>query len=502
MRLVTACLAHETNTFATGLTELADFGRQPPGPAFPAGAVIRKNFQGTRTILGGLLDVAAEQAVTVDPLLWVFATPSGVVRQEAYEHLLGLLLQRLAAAGPVDGVLLELHGAMVTTALSDAEGHLAAAVRQVVGPAVPIALTIDLHANVTPAMVAAVDLLVGFDLYPHTDMYERGREAAELLLRTVRGEIRPTMALRQVPLLTMPPKQCTLLDPMRQVLAAVHAAEALPGVLCASLAPGFPFADIPAAGATVVVVTDGDAALAEAQAAALAGELWRRRAEFEVELQPIDAVIRYARRAEGLVILADGSDNPGGGAPCDGTVILEALIEADLPDAVVAVIADPETAQQAHDAGVGTVIHARLGGKTDDLHGPPLEVEAYVKHLGDGLFTYRAAMSAGVAGDLGLVAVLQIGRVSVIVTERRVQVWDPEVLRSVGIEPATCRLLALKSAVHFRAAFAPLAEQIFDADTPGVHRPDFGAYDYQHVRRPIWPLDRDFDYDPLTGRTT
>ncbi len=497
MKIVTACLAHETNTFAPTPTTLADFGRNPPGPAFPAGGPILNTFRGTRTVHGGAIDVAEREGVTIEPLLHVFATPSGMVRQDAFDELLDLVLTRLRQHGNADGLLLDLHGAMVTEQHQDAEGRILAAVREVVGPDLPVALVLDLHANTTAEMARHADILIGYDLYPHTDLYERGVEATELLLRTCRGEVQPALAYRQLPLLTMPPRQCTLIEPMRTMLHKLWAVESVDRVLTGTVAMGFPFSDIRDVGASVVVVTDGDADLAATRADELACFLWGLREQFEVDLVPVDAVIRYVlHRATGPVILADGSDNPGGGAPCDGTVILEELVDANVPDSVVAVIADPETAQQAHDAGVGSNIHAHLGAKTDLAHGRTLEVEAYVKHLSDGHFTYRAEMAAGAPGEMGPTAVLVIGSVKVIVTTERVQVWDPEILRCVGIEPAEQRLLALKSAVHYRAAFGPLAERVFDADTPGVHRPDFGSLTYRQVRRPIYPLDAETEFAP------
>jgi microcystin degradation protein MlrC len=195
------------------------------------------------------------------------------------------------------------------------------------------------------------------------------------------------------------------------------------------------------------------------------------------------------------VILADGSDNPGGGAPADGTVILQALIDADCQSAVLGVLADPETVAQAHRAGVGSTIDAAIGGKTDDLHGPPVRAKAYVRVLTDGRFTFIGPMGRGTLGNLGRMAVLVVGGVEVVVAERRLQLRDQEMLRCVGIEPRRRKLIVVKSAVHFWADFHDVAERIFDADTPGIHRPDFSAYRYSRLRRPIYPLDRETSLD-------
>jgi microcystin degradation protein MlrC len=222
----------------------------------------------------------------------------------------------------------------------------------------------------------------------------------------------------------------------------------------------------------------------------MAAAIWERRDDFTVTLTPVPEAISYARtEARGLVVLADGSDNPGGGGPCDGTVILRQLIEANVTDAVVAVLADPEAVAQAMAAGVGNSVTLELGGKTDDRHGAPVPLTAYVKLLSDGSFVMRGPMGEGVRAQMGRTAVLLAGGVEVVVTERRIQPYDTELLRSVGIEPTRRRLIALKSAVHFRGTYQEIAERIFDADTPGVHRPDFRGYDYRHLRRPIYPLD-------------
>jgi microcystin degradation protein MlrC len=490
MRILSAGIVHETNTFATTPTTLENFVQDSGGdPALPAESIARR-FRGTGTIHGGYFEGAKAHGATLVPLYHVYATPGGTVEQAAYEAMKAELLARLQRALPADGVLLDLHGAMVTQQHEDAEGDLAAAVRRALAPSVPIIMTLDLHANVTQQMADSVNAIIGFDTYPHCDMRERGREAFDLLVRTVRGEVRPRMAFHQLPLVTMPPLQCTLREPMQSILQQLHALEAQPGVLTATLACGFPFADIRDAGTSVIVVTDGDRPLAEELARKFGDYVFSRRAEFTPKLTAVQEAIRYTREvANGLVVLADGSDNPGGGAPCDGTVILRELINADMQDAVVGVLADPETVAQAHAAGVGQTIHARIGGKTDGQHGEPVEADAYVRILGDGVFTFFGPMGRGVRGELGRMAVLVIGGVEVVLAERRNQLRDLEMLRCVGIEPTRRRLIAVKSAVHFRADFGPIAETIFDADTPGVHRPDFSKFEYKKLRRPVYPLD-------------
>jgi microcystin degradation protein MlrC len=340
-------------------------------------------------------------------------------------------------------------------------------------------------------MAERSDVVIGFDTYPHVDMHARGVEAAHLMARIVRGEVAPVQEFRQLPLLTMPPMQCTLREPMQSLMNRVVALEAEPGILTATVSMGFPFADIHDAGVSVLVTADGDAALAARKADELAGWLWDLRDDLQPQLTTIEEAIRLTEEhsADRPVIFADGSDNPGGGAPCDGTVALRALIEAGFHGAVVGVLNDPETARQAHAAGVGSVISVRLGAKVDNLHGTPVAGEAYVKALCDGFFRYSGQMFHGVEDQLGPTATLVVGGVEVVVSSIRRQCFDTELLRIAGINPATRRLIVLKSAVHFRADFGPLASTIFDADTPGVHRPDFGAFQYLNLR-PAYPLDK------------
>lgn len=494
MRIACGGIQHETNTFVKTPTVWADFARDSNcGPEIAGGEIVFKRYRGTGAIHGGYIAGAAAAGAELVPLLCAKAQPSGIVEQATFDRLLHLFLDRLQAAGPIDGLLLDLHGAMVSEAHQDAEGAFLKAVRAAVGSDLPIVTTLDLHANITTQMAELSDVIIGFDTYPHVDMGERGYEAAVLLARMIRGEVRPEQAYRQLPLLTMPPMQCTLREPMQSLMQRVFAMEREPGVLTATVSMGFPFADIHDAGVSILVTTNGDRAAAERHADELAQWIWDLRDDLQPKLTKIEDVIAFAQAHadDGLILFADGSDNPGGGAPADGTVALRALIEAKLPGAVVGVLFDPETAAQAHAAGVGQFIDARIGAKCDRWHGEPIVARAYVKALCDGSFRYRGAMNHGVEDHLGPTATLIVGGVEVVVSTNRRQTWDTEMLKIAGIDPADRRLIVLKSAVHFRAHFGPLAGHIFDADTPGIHRPDFACFDYQKVRRPIYPLDLD-----------
>jgi microcystin degradation protein MlrC len=491
MRIVSGGIQHETNTFATVPTTLADFQRDSDcGDELQGGDLLREMYLGTGTVHGGYLDEAAARGIEIEPVINVRAQPAGPVEGAAFEHMLQLLLDRIAAAGSCDAVALDLHGAMVTDQEEDAEGAIITAVRELVGSEMPILVTLDLHANITRTMAEKSDCLIGYDTYPHVDMNERGREAISVLHQIVSGEVRPCQAYRQLPLLTMPPMQCTLREPMGGLIQELHQLEQGEGIVTATIAMGFPFADIRDAGVTALVTANGDQALAEARVEELAARLWGLRDDLQPDLTTVEEAMRFAQEtADGLVILADGSDNPGGGAPCDGTVALSAMIDADFQGGVVGVLYDPETARRAHEVGEGGEAEFEIGGKTDAFHGETVKARCRVKRLGNGRFQFGGPMRRGCPGDLGAMAVLEIGGVEVVVGSRRMQLLDREMVRIVGVEPAEKRLLVVKSAVHFRADIGPLAGTIFDADTPGIHRPDFAAFDYRKLRRPIYPLD-------------
>ncbi|MDP6466922.1 MAG: M81 family metallopeptidase [Pirellulaceae bacterium] len=499
MRIVSGGVQHETNTFASTPTTLADFIRDSEcGPELSGYEVIVERYRGTGCIHGGYIAGAEALGIELLPLLSARAQPSGVVQQQSLDTMLGWFLERLEAAMPVDGVLLDLHGAMVSEAHEDAEGAFIEAVRQLVGPDLPVVVTLDLHANITQQMVDLTNVIIGFDTYPHVDMHERGREAIELLARIIRGDILPVQAYRQLPLVTMPPMQCTLREPMQSLIQRLHRLEDEAGILTATVSMGFPFADIRDAGVSVLVTTDRDEDLANRKVDELASWLWDLRDDLTPKLTSIEEVMQFVddHPDDGLTLVADGSDNPGGGAPCDGTVALHAMIEVGFQGGAVGVLFDPETAAQAHQAGVGKTIHVRLGGKTDDKHGAPVTGDAYVRSLSDGSFVHQGPMFHGVLDHLGPTATLVIGGVEVVVASQRRQCLDVEMLRIAGIEPTHRRLLVVKSAVHFRADFGPLAAHIFDADTPGIHRPDFAMFNYRRLREPIYPLHEQAAWPP------
>lgn len=486
MRFFIAMFSHETNTFSTIPTDRRQFEARD----LRYGGEILETYRGTGTCLGGMIDAAGARGVALVPSLAAAASPAGRVTKDVYEDVTQRLLADLRAAGPLDGVLLDLHGAMVPEGGEDGEGDVLAAVRGAVGDAVPIAVTLDFHGNVTRAMVEHATLLHGYKTYPHVDMYDRGREATERLIDVVQQRLRPAVAHRQPPL--MPPlgRQGTARGPMRRLYDRAAEMERDPKVVSISIFAGFPLADIHDAGLSVYVVTDGDRALAGRLADELAALAWEHRHEFIHEAVPVKDAVAQALAIDGRpVILADMADNTGGGAAGDGTEVLRELLRVGARSTTVACLWDPEAAAACARAGVAATVTLRVGGKVDDRHGAPVEVTGRVRTLSDGRFVHKGPMMRGLEGRLGTTAVLDVNDVKVILISHRWQTLDPEMIRFVGIDPLGEKVLVVKSTIHYRAAFEPIAHAIIEVDAPGLSSSNLARFAFTRVRRPIFPLD-------------
>jgi microcystin degradation protein MlrC len=485
VRFFVAMVSHETNTFSPVRTDRRQFEARD----LRYGGEILEAYRGTGTCLGGMIDAGGARGVTLVPSLAASASPAGPVAKEFYGEMRDRLLADLRQAGPLDGVLLDLHGAMVVEGLDDGEGDLLQAVRATVGD-VPIAVTLDFHANVTRAMTEAATLLHGYKTYPHVDMEARGREAAARLAEVAAGRIRPTVAYRQPPMLPPIAGQLTTRGPMRRLYDLADAMEARPGVLSISVFAGFPLADIRDAGLSIYVATDGDQALADALADELAAAAWTLRREFLHRALPVaDAVARALALDGRPVVLADIADNTGGGAAGDTTEILRELLRVGARPATVACLWDPAAVGACLQAGVGASLTLSVGGKVDPSHGPPLTVGGRVRTLSDGQFVHKGPMLRGVQGRLGPTAVLDVNDVKLILISHRWQTLDPEMIRFVGIDPLAEKILVVKSSIHYRAAFEPIARAILEVDAPGLSSSNLTRFAFTRVRRPIFPLD-------------
>ena len=485
MRFFIGMLAHETNTFSSIPTDR----RQFEAYGLRYGGELLEAYRDTNTCLGGMIAAAGARDIALAPSLAATASPAGRVTKEFYAEARDRLLADLRTSGPLDGVLLDLHGAMVVEGLDDGEGDLLRAVRGVVG-AVPIAVTLDFHANVTRAMVEAATLLHGYKTYPHVDMDARGREATERLRDVVTRRRRPAIAFRQPPLLPPIAGQLTARGPMRRLYDLADAMERRPGVVSISVFAGFPLADIHDAGLSVYVATAGDQSLADSLADELVETAWTHRREFLHSAVPVaSAVARALASRERPIVLADIADNTGGGAAGDPTEILRELLRAGATETTVACIWDPDAAAACVAAGTGATLTLPVGGKIDPSHGAPLSLTGRVRAVSDGRFVYAGPMLRGLAGNLGPTAVLEVDGVKIILITHRRQTLDPEMIRFVGIAPERERVLVVKSTIHYRAAFEPLAREIIEVDAPGLSSSNLARFAFTNVRRPIFPLD-------------
>lgn len=484
MRIAIGEIAHETNTFRAGLTGVEQFQAME----WQHGEEILARHRGVRDYLGGMIAAGEELGIEIVPTFAASAEPSATIARDAYQTMRDELLAGLRAAGPLDAICLSLHGAGTAEGIDDVEGTLLAEVREAVGGEIPLVVTLDLHGHMTPAMVEHADLLLNCHEYPHVDCYERGEEAVTLAAKLARGEMQPVMHLETLPM--MIPPTTTMEGPGREITQVCLQWEQRPGMIDCALVHGFPHTDVPIMGTSVLATADGNAELARTAAQAVAAHVWERREDFRQELPDPSEAVRLALASDALpVVIAEVSDNSGGGAPADGTHLLRVLLGANVPDSCFGFLTDPEVARQAHEAGVGATIAIRLGGKTDDLHGAPIETTAYVKCLTDGRFRYTTPMGAGAEENLGPMARLVIGNVDVLVASVRSQTLDAEVFLLHGIDVTRYRIVALKSTQHFRGGFAHLAGMIVRTDPPGITTSNLAQLPFQRVRHPIWPLD-------------
>ncbi|MBC8356170.1 MAG: M81 family metallopeptidase [Planctomycetes bacterium] len=491
MRIAIGGISHETSTFVKTPTTRNDF---ESGFGLFRGQQIIERFTGANICVGGFIEGAKKHGFEVVPLLWTFAYPSGLIVREVYESLKNEFLQRLkdeeSANGAVDGVLLDLHGAMVVEGIDDGDGDIIASVREVVGPDRPIIVTQDLHGNHSQFRVDQADAIIGFDTYPHIDMAERGREAADLIVATLSGDVNPVMALRQLPLFWNVPCQVTALPPMDELIRRVHDLELREGILSVTVATGFPWADVPDMGASVIVVADDDSTLARAAADELGDWIWENRHRWSCPPTSVrEAIEKGVAGGEYPIVLADHADNTGGGSPGDSTEILRTFLDLQLTDAVVLYVVDPEVIEQAHAAGVGKRIAASVGGKSDPIQGPPVDMNAQVMSLSDGDFTYDGPMYAGLTGNMGRSAWLQQDDVSVVVVTAHEQPLGPAFARTLGIECEKMKYIAVKSAAHFRASFEKFAGVIINVDAEAIQTHDFAKLKYRKRQREFYPVE-------------
>ena len=487
LRIAVGGFLHESHSFAPRPTTWAEFVQPGGFPGLCQGEALLGAVRGSSVPIAGAIAAAEAAGVTLVPLAWAIANPAGPVEDEAFERIAALLGAGLSAAltlGPLDGVYLDLHGAALAESFPDAEGEILRRVRAIVGAAVPVAISLDPHANLTAEMVRLADVAVPFRTYPHVDMKAAGARAMELLLGRIDRGAPWARAFRPLDFWIPLGSQCTLMAPMDAVLAERAVLAAGAGVAELAWCFGFPYADFPGCGPAVAAWGETEAD-ATAAAEALAGFVAAREADFVQETWPAAEAVAEALRvagpagsAGGPVVLADTQDNPGGGGHGDTTGLLAELVRQRATGAVVCLINDAASAAACHAAGEGARLDLALGGASDGL---PFACSAIVERLTDGRFTLTGPMGAGNPADLGPSVLIDVDGVRVIVVSRKMQALDQAILRHVGIEPAACPILALKSSVHFRADFGPIARQVLVAIAPGPVVADPAILNFRHV---------------------
>jgi microcystin degradation protein MlrC len=481
-RIAVGGFLHETNTFAPTKAIYDDFVHGGGWPAMAQGAKLLEKMRNINVGMAGFVPAAEAEGWELVPTIWCAASPSAHVTKDAYERVAEVIVEGIKAAGSIDAVYLDLHGAMVTEHLDDGEGEILARVRKVIGKDLPLVVSLDLHANVTPQMVEHADALIAYRTYPHVDMADTGRAAAKHLALLLRTGQRLAKAFRQLPFLIPISWQCTNDQPTKgiyQKLAALGS-DAVPTL---SFAPGFPAADFPDCGATVFAYGRTQA---EADAAAdnIAALIESHESDFDGRIYTPDEGVRHAmglaKHASKPIVIADTQDNPGAGGDSDTTGMLRALVRNNASKAAIGVIVDPESAKAAHVAGLGATIRLALGGKSGIPGDAPFEETFVVEQLSDGRFIAPGPYFGGSKMNLGPSACLRIGEVRVVVGSRKAQLADQSMYRYVGIEPTEQAIL--KSSVHFRADFEPIAEKLIICAAPGAMPADTAALPWTRLR--------------------
>jgi microcystin degradation protein MlrC len=483
MRVFLATLGTETNTFASFPTGLDDFRQGlwaengiEHAPPTPWSAPARR-----------WLERARDAGWEVVESLHAFAEPAGLTTRSAYEIMRDRILADLAAAGEVDAVLMFLHGAMVAEGYDDCEADIVSRIRRLVGARTRIGIELDLHAHIDETLVGNCDLIVFYKAYPHIDYAERADDLFELMTRTLNGEINPVMALFDCRTMGLFPT--TREGPMVQFTADLFAAEGKDRILSLSLNHGFPWADVPNAGAKMLAVADGDMELARRAAETFGRRFYAIRAEATLPFVPFAEAIRRAEEpGDKPILLADTSDQTGGGAPGDTTYMLRSFIEAGIRNAVYGPLWDPLAVGICFAVGVGAKLGLRIGGKYEPHSGPCLDVDAEVLYLKRDAYQDQLESERVPIGDI---AVIRAEGIEILLNTRRVGVFSPTMFTHHGVTLQDKQVIGLKNLYKHRDVFRPLTrEQLFVA-TPGLCTPEWGTIPFKRIPRPMWPLDPD-----------
>jgi microcystin degradation protein MlrC len=490
MRLLLAMFKHETNTFSPVPTPFERFFRRTAG-ILNGGTQAVDAYRGTGSGLGGFIEVADRLGAEIVLPVAAEAWPSGPVEDGAYQQISKLILDEVSKGG-FDGILLDLHGAMVTQTLEDGEGTLLKRLREI-DPTTPVGVTLDMHANMYDDVVKYATVVTGYHTYPHVDVYEAGRRAADLVTRTIAGQVKPVMAWGNRPMLPHIMRQGTHSEPNKSLQAKCVSFEA-EMALSASLFTGFPHADVDNAGVSAVVCTDNDPALARKLCDELLDQAWGARERFVFRHEPLQqSVARAKQMTQGPVVLLDHCDNTASGGTMDTTVVLAEVLRQGLENVAFYAIYDPQAAALAAKAGVGARLALALGGKMPMPAlrevSRPIQVSGTVKFIFDGRYRNHGPMARGTLNDTGTTVVLDTGKVEIVIVSRHQEPNDINCLQSAGIDPMQKHYIVLKSRVHWRAGLGNIAREVVECDGLGVATSDYSQFEFHNVRRPIYPLN-------------
>lgn len=488
MAIIIGGFKQETNSFCAVPMTLEDF-RQ--GYLY-CGDEIIEHLTGSKTGEGGFIDVLKREDKKIAPALSAMpaASSGGVATADTYHYLRDELLKRVEAyyeQGDVEAVLLNMHGAMIAEDCDDVEGFVAEAVRKIVGTQIPIGVSLDGHAYVSEKLLDNADIIVGYATFPHVDEYGTGYRAAELIIKMLKGELVPTKETVEMPMLLSPEAELDSQFPLADILGMCREAEKVDGVESVTFFPVQPWMDIENLISRVLVITNQDFDLAKEKAVEIGKKAWALRHDFVSEhLLPNEAVRAAMKAPEGPVIISEVGDAPPAGAPGDSNCLLKALLEEAPQEPAYVTVIDAEAVEQACQAGEGNTVKMGVGYKLDDRWGRPIEIEGKVNKLLIGEFR---SQQIGTIVNMGRTAIVQIGKVSLVVCENAFNHLDPNSYRALGLDPEQAKIVGVKSTQHFRAFYQDIAKEIYLLDMDGPSSSEFKRFDWKHLSRPMWPLD-------------
>jgi microcystin degradation protein MlrC len=483
MRVGILGLIHESNTFFDVKTTYEDFRDYQ----MLWGKDIYEEYKNAFHEVGGFFEGLAKEKLEPIPLYFASQQASGTITAEALKKLWQDVAKSLEQAGHLDALLIAAHGAAVCESESDMDGWWLAKVREKVG-GIPVVCTLDPHANASQKMIEAVDATIAYRTNPHIDQRERGIEAAHLIARMLHGEVKPTQALATPPVVINIERQLTSVSPCLELQQLAEEIRQRPKVLSVSVVLGFPYADVLELGSSFIVVTDNDKALAKIYVDELANHLWQHRHEFVGQLVEIETALNQVTNAKQPVCLLDMGDNIGGGSPGDGTFLAHALLEKKIRAFVC--LYDPEAVQKI-EATIGQSVHLTMGGKTDGLHGKPLEATVKILSLHDGHFSESEARHGGANHyDMGRTAIVETNSLTIMLTSKRMAPFSLQQLLSCGVNPRDFAAIVAKGVHAPVAAYAPVCPTLLRVNTKGVTSADLHHFKYDKRREPLFPFEK------------